>query len=163
MKELEKTRKFHLIKDRVPGIVRKFIKKEHILYGGKAINAQVLPHLKTKSKDFDIYSKTPKEDAIKLEKHLDKTAGADIFSTKKAKHPNTTKVKDFRGETVADFTKMPPRIKTKNLLGTNIETLDSMSPKIKKTLRNPANAYRKLKDQDNLNRIRLMKKIGKTL
>lgn len=161
IKELERTKKFHQIKSRVPGIVKKFIRKDHILYGGKAINNQVMPGLRTVSKDYDIFSKTPKEDAKALERELDKQAGADVFSVEKAKFPKTTKVKDLRGETVADFTEMPSRIKTKNILGRNMQTIDSMMPQIRKTLRSPANAYRKLKDSDNLNRIKLMRAIRK--
>lgn len=161
--DLERTKKFHQMKSRVPGIVKKFIRKDHVLYGGKAINNQVMPGLRTVSKDFDIFSKTPKEDAKALEKELDKQAGADVFSVEKAKFPKTTKVKDLRGETVADFTQMPPKIKTKNLLGRNIETIDSMLPKIKKTIKSSKNAYRREKDLDNLNRIKLMRDIGKGL
>ena len=159
--DLEKTKKFHQIKSRVPGIVKNFIRKDHVLYGGKAINNQVMPGLRTQSKDFDIFSKTPKEDAKALERELDRQAGADVFSVEKAKFPRTTKVKDLRGETVADFTEMPPKIKTKNILGRNMQTIDSMMPQIKSTLRNPANAYRKPKDSDNLNRIKLMRDIRK--
>lgn len=160
---LERTKRFHLIKSRVPDIVKNFIRKDHIIYGGKAINKQVLPSLRTDSKDFDIFSNTPKEDALALEKVLDKKAGADVFSTEKAKFPKTTKVKDLRGETVADFTQMPPKIKSKNLLGRNFETIESMQPKIKKSLRTPKNAYRRAKDKDNLNRIKFMKEIEKKL
>ncbi len=161
--DLERTRKFHQIKNRVPGIVKKFLREDHITYGGRAINKQVMPGLKTASKDFDVFSKTPKEDAKALERELDRQAGADIFKVEKAKFPRTTKVKDLRGETVADFTQMPPRIKSKNILGRNVETIDSMIPKIRKTLRSPSNAYRKEKDLDNLNRILLMKKLGRGL
>ena len=96
-----------------------------------------------------------------FERELDRQAGADVFKTEKAKFPRTTKVKDLRGETVADFTQMPPKIKTKNILGRNMESIDSMVPNIKKTLRNSANAYRKEKDSDNLNRIMLMREIKK--
>ncbi len=160
-KDLERTKKFHQIKSRVPGIVKSFIKKDHVLYGGKAINNQVLPNLRTVSKDYDIFSKTPKEDAKALERELDKQAGADVFSVEKAKFPKTTKVKDLRGETVADFTEMPSRIKTKNIMGRNMQTIDSMIPQIKATIRNPKNAHRKAKDSDNLNRIKLMRAIRK--
>ena len=161
--ELAKTQKFHQIKDKVPSIVKKFIKKDHIMYGGRAIDSQVLPGFRTQSKDFDIYSKTPKEDALKLEKELDRIAGADIFTTEKAKFPKTTKVKDFRGETVADFTEIPKKIKTKILVGTNVETLTSMKPTIQKSIRMPKNAYRREKDRDNLNRIKLMEKLKKSI
>jgi len=161
--DLEKTKKFHQIKSRVPGIVKKFIRRDHVVYGGKAINQQVMPGLRTVSKDFDIFSKTPKEDAKALERELDKQAGADVFSVEKAKFPKTTKVKDLRGETVADFTEMPSKIKTKNILGRNIETIDSMVQKIKKTISSPANAYRRGKDSDNLNRIIIMRNIRKGL
>jgi len=155
---LEKTRRFHRIKEQIPAIVRGFIKKEHIVYGGRAINNQVLAHLRTPSKDFDIFSKTPKQDAKELEAYLDKKAGADIFTSEPAKHKGTFKVKDLRGETIADFTKMPNKIKFKQLAGIKVETIGSMTPKIKKTIRNPTNAHRKLKDIDNLNRIKLMRK-----
>ncbi len=160
-KDLERTRKFHAIKDSVPNIVKSLLRKDQIVYGGRAINRQVLPGLKTMSKDFDIFSKTPKEDALALERELDRRAGADVFSVEKAKFPRTTKVKDLRGETVADFTQMPSRIKSKNLMGINFETIGSMTPKIRKTLRSPKNAYRKDKDRDNLNRIIFMKEMGK--
>lgn len=161
--DLEKTKKFHQMKSKIPGIVRNFLREDHILYGGKAINRQVMPGLKTVSKDFDVFSNTPKEDAKALEKELDRQAGADVFSSEKAKFPRTMKVKDLRGETVADFTQMPSRIKSKNLLGMNFETIDSMAPKINKTLRSPRNAYRRAKDRDNLNRIKLMKELNKGL
>lgn len=161
--DVERTKKFHQIKSRVPGIVKSFIRKDHILYGGKAINEQVMPGLRTASKDFDIFSKTPKQDAKALERELDRQAGADIFKVEKAKFPRTTKVKDLRGETVADFTEMPDKIKTKNILGRNVETIDSMVPKIKKTIRNPRNAHRRPKDSDNLNRIIIMRNIRKGL
>lgn len=159
--DLERTKKFHQIKSRVPGIVKKFIRKDHILYGGKAINQQVMPGLRTVSKDFDIFSNTPKEDAKALERELDRQAGADVFSVEKAKFPRTTKVKDLRGETVADFTEMPSKIKIKNILGNNMQTIDSMMPQIRTTIRNPKNAHRRAKDSDNLNRIKLMRDIRK--
>lgn len=160
---VDRTRKFHNIKERVPSIVKRFIRNEHVLYGGKAINQQVIPSLVTESKDFDIFTKNPKRDARALEKELDKQAGGDVFSVAKAKFPRTMKVKNLRGETVADFTQMPSGIKCRRIGGLNVQSIESMEAGIRRTLRNPANAYRKGKDSDNLNRIILTRKLKRGL
>lgn len=65
--------------DRDIAIKEQIRKDKNIIYGGKAMNKNMsLGVLYRPTLDFDVISKNPKASARKLEKTLDKKAGADI-------------------------------------------------------------------------------------
>ena len=66
-------------------------KDKNIIYGARSINAQV-GVLSRSTDDYDVFTKNPRNSAIKTEKNFDKISGADNFYTKPAMHPGTFKV-----------------------------------------------------------------------
>ena len=87
------TDKFYRKRKRIDKIVKSKIDKHEVIYGARAINKQVPPHLRRPTTDFDIFSKTPKKDAREVERALDRRFGGDFFFVEPAKHRGTWKVK----------------------------------------------------------------------
>ena len=131
-------------------------KDKHTIYGAQAINAQVPGHLRKHTEDFDIKVKNPKKEARQMEKKLDKAYGGNFFRVQKARYPKTWKVKsNVTNRTVVDYTKQIKKIKSREVYGNRYEDLDSIKKQIKKTLKMEAAKFRKDKDMEALQRIRL--------
>ncbi len=108
-------------------------------------------------------SSNHKNSAMQLEKTLDRKSGADIYYTKPAQHPGTTKVMhrgfDNKKGTdddfgIADYSKQPKGLKTTKIKGVNYATLRWMLMQKKQTLRDPEAAFRRGKDIGDANRIK---------
>lgn len=129
---------------------------QHIIHGARAINVQVPVPLRKHTEDYDVYTKKAKQQAIEMEKKLDKEFGGDYFRVEKAKHKNTWKVKsNVTNKTVADYTGQGKKPSYKNILGTRYATLKAMKRKIHKTLKDEAKEFRHDKDRETLQRIKL--------
>ena len=151
-----------LRKKEISKIIEKQVKKGNkIIYGSKAMNAQIHPFTRRYSPDYDIYTNTPRKDAIELDKKLDKLLGGNYFYPKPAQHEGTWKVKhkgldgvpsaDDIG--IADFSKgTAPNVKKK---GMRYEKLSNIIKSKKKILKDPESEYRHDKDRGDLRRIKL--------
>ncbi len=128
----------------------------HVVFGAQASNAQLPPHLRKHTEDFDIFTKKSKKEAEETEKKLDKAYGGDFFRVEVARHKGTHKVKsNVTNRTVADYTSQGKKPNTKKILGVKYATLKSIKRKIGKTLRDEAKEFRHDKDRETLQRIKL--------
>lgn len=152
---------FHRKKKSIPRIVRKQVRKnKSILTGGHALNAHLPAFLDRRTEDFDIFSRHPKRSARELERRLDKKFGADIFFTKPALHPGTTKVMNRVTEKeVADFSSIPSNVSSVRKGKTRVATLRFLESKFKQSLANPESRFRHPKDRDAIRRIRLSRSL----
>jgi hypothetical protein len=127
-------------------------KKRQIVYGQQAINEQLPTHLKRKTKDYDILTKKPELAAKELADKLNKQNGN--YKVVKAIYSRTWKVKDDKGETVADYTRPSRYPKTKTILGVKYADTSYAKRKIDKILKDEKAKYRWDKDKDILERIK---------
>lgn len=128
-------------------------KNKQVVYGGQAANKNLPLHLRRKTKDFDVYSKQPKQSAEELSKVLNKGFSKDEFTVERAKYDKTFKVKRGK-ETIADYTSTTNHPKSKNEFGVKYADLDYQKKKLKEIVKNPDFKYRWEKDKDMLNRIK---------
>ena len=89
-------------------------KKKNIVYGSRALNAQLPRLLQRPSNDWDIWTKKPRGTANELEQSLDALAGYDAYDDKKIyaytydyKKPVYRVIDKETGNVIADFTKTP--------------------------------------------------------
>lgn len=129
---------------------------KHVIYGARAINRQLPSYLNKQTDDWDIFSNTPKQDAIEIEKRLDKDYGGDYFEVKKGQYKNTWKVKNkVTGKTAVDYTYPDKKVPSVNISGNKYAKIGWIKNKIKQTLKNPQNKFRFDKDKEALQRIKL--------
>jgi len=128
----------------------------HVIYGARAINAQLPTHLQKNTEDYDVFVNNSKKEANEMEEKLDKKFGGDFFSVKQAKYPKTTKVKsNVTGDTVVDYTTKKKFPKSTNILGAKYAKLNTIKKGIKKTLKDEKSKFRWDKDKEALQRINL--------
>jgi len=113
----------------------------NVIYGCNAVNALVGPSLERPTHDFDIFSPRPKEHAIELEKHIDKSMNSDIAYVVDAGYTEKGKTKRlFRvatrpfGKNEADYNRMPRNVKFIVKKGVRYETLDQAEDKYNRML-----------------------------
>lgn len=150
-----------LNKDKI--VLNQAKRNKEVVFGARALTKQLRPLQARPTQDWDLLSKKPKKSARQLERTLDRRSGADIYYTKPALHPNTTKVmhKGFdmkRGTRddfgIADYSKQPKGLKTINIKGISFATLKWMLMQKKQTLKDPEAAFRRGKDISDLGRIK---------
>jgi len=139
-----------------------------VLYGSQASRMR-LGIMTPPPNDFDILTKKkPKNQAMKLERKLDKKFNDDLFYTKSAMHPGTFKVKhvgmDLKKDTrddqeVADYSKYQKGVKFTKLDGVNVITLNQIIKDRKTAIKNPEAKWRKWKDENVLNAASSYKRI----
>ena len=156
---------------RLPLIIRRKIRKDKdIVYGTRAMNAQLPHHLKRNTFDFDVYTKRPKQKARAMDKRLDRKlyGGKNVFYTTPAIHKGTWKVRhrgaDRRRGTeddfdVVDYTQRPKRVRTFMKNGIRYESLSSIKKIKRKILKDPESKYRHEKDRRDLRRIKVWKRL----
>lgn len=130
-------------------------KENQIIYGARAINQQIPTYLRKKTEDYDILTKKPKRTAEEIVQELNRRAGRDEFKVIRAKHKGTYKIKDSKDKTVIDYTQLKRTPKTKTSFGTKLYDIKSIKRNISKSIKKPQNEFRKEKDLDTLNRIKL--------
>jgi len=138
-------------------------KNKHIVYGARAIQAQT-GIFSRGTKDWDVFAKNPKEAAMKTEKQFESLNKGDQFYVKPTLHPGTHKVmhkgwdgrkntKDDMG--VVDYTKMPcPKPPVKKVKGIMFRSLAQEAKAKRKSIKDPAFAFRHEKDREDLARIK---------
>jgi len=139
-------------------------KNKSIVYGGQSLSRQLPIPFQRPPFDWDIYSKKPKKSAKQLERKLDKHSEADIYYTKPALYPKTTKVMhkgmDRRKGTkddfvVADYTKEPRGIESKKIEGVKYTTLRHEEKARKRILKDKKYKFMHRKSREDLGWIRL--------
>lgn len=162
MPTLKQVDKFHRKKKSIPRVVMSVTDSHEIIYGARAMNKQLPSHLDKPTMDYDIFSPTPKKDAMQTEKALDKEFGGDYFFVEPAKHKGTWKVKShINKEGYADYTKPEGYVPYRKIGGKKYVKLAYVKAHIMKTLKDPEAKYRHDKDRDALNRIKVYEKLKK--
>lgn len=158
-KKLEYYRK----KETINNLIKKQAKKRgSILFGGRALNLQLNSSLRRPTEDFDIYSKTPKKSATRIERKLDKHIDADMFFIKPAMHPGTWKVMNrATNREVADYSKPPENVQTRQVNGLRVASLPFIKKQRQEILKDPESRFRHKKDKDAIQRINLQQSLKK--
>ena len=124
-----------------PFVKRQSRKTGNIIYGCSAVNALVGKGLERPTYDFDIYSKMPKKHALQLEKHIDRSVGADLayvegvsYSDKSMKGTLWRVMTRPWGTPEADYNKRKKGITFTKRKGVKYETLGAAERKYKKML-----------------------------
>jgi hypothetical protein len=136
-------------------ILDKAQKEQQIIYGARAINRQLPIYLKKKTEDYDILTKKPKSSAEELVNELNRRLGKKEYVVVKAKHKGTYKIKDISGRTIVDYTQLKRIPKNIASWGNRYYDIKSIKKNIQKRLKDPTKEFRKQKDLDALNRIRI--------
>jgi len=156
MPTLKQVEQYHRLKERIRDLILKNVGNNEIIYGSQAINKQVPKHLQSFTRDFDIYADDPLQEAEQLDYALDKMMGFNSFEVRRARYPHTQKVKSrVTGRTHADYTKPQNKVPYVVIEGKKYAKLDYIKKQKIKTLKKGIATHRKLKDQDQLNRIRI--------
>lgn len=131
-----------------------------VVFGSQALNAHLPDWLDKETKDWDILSVGDvQKSAIKLESVLDKRYGRDFFSVEPAIHPGTFRIRSkVTGVVVADISLKDREIDFQRVKGVNYASLEWLEKEAKKVLANPEAAFRRAKDTDTLQRIRVYKR-----
>lgn len=166
MATLEQVKRFHRKKHKIAKVILKSLNDGEIIHGQRALNAHLrkYPYLQKQTIDYDVFvakNKAMKE-AKEAERRLDKMMGFDAFNSQRSKiHPSTVKLKALTGTTYADFTVPDVKVPHKVINKRRYRTLDSFKKHIKETLRIKRAEFRRAKDTDMLNRIRIYEKLKK--
>ena len=135
-------------------ILARAAEKDEVIYGARAINAQVPDYLEKHTEDYDVYSKYPSKAAKGTAKELNDRFGDKIFYAKKGKNETTWKVKSkIDKSTVVDYTRPTKTIPTVNKMGVRYASIEHLKKKIKSQIRSPDKKFRRLKDKSALTRI----------
>ncbi len=156
--KLKNVDKFHRLKNTIPNLIRQTIDGSEIIHGSRAVNKQLQSqHIRTQTKDFDVFSKNPRKSAYATENYLDKQMGFDAFEVKKSEvHLGTYKVRArANSETYADFTKPTQKIPYKIINGKKYATLAYHQKHAQKTIKEGTATHRAGKDRDQINRIKI--------
>ena len=159
LNQLEKTERFHRLKDRIKDILLRTIKEKEIIHGEQAVAVRLPQHLQRHTRDIDVFSETPQQDAEEAEDELDESFGGDFFEVTPAEHKGTFKVKSkVDGRTYADFSKPEEKIPSEEIQGKNYVTIQFIKKRLRAILRDKEKAFRHAKDRDTLNRIAVHEK-----
>lgn len=135
-------------------------RQKQIVYGARASNINLPSYLQKHTTDYDVLTKKPKKSAEELMKKLNREYGGEYFRIEPAQHKGTFKVKsNVTNKTIVDFTRAYRHPKTTEHLGIKYATTESIKRAIKKSLKKPEAEFRKEKDLELLQRIKLGKKL----
>ena len=147
-------------------------KTKNIVYGARAMNAQLPLHLRRNTDDYDVYAKKPRKAAKKMERHLDKHYGGDYYYVKPALHPGTFKVVDKGLDrkpnteddyAIVDYTKPNRKIKHMEKDKIRYARLSERRKDIRRSLEDKESAYRHQKDRADLERLRYKKQLRRVI
>ncbi|KKN11199.1 hypothetical protein LCGC14_1029030 [marine sediment metagenome] len=159
LSKLEKVEKFHRLKNRIANIVLRTIGDKEIIHGEQAVAVRLPQHLQRQTRDIDVFSETPKVDAIEAEQELDEAFGGNFFEVTQAEHPGTHKVRSrINGRTYADFSEKEGKIPSERIQGNNYVTMQFIKKRLRAILRDKEKEFRHQKDRDTLNRIAIHEK-----
>lgn len=160
---VKQNEKFYRNQDKIRDIVLDNARKRgHIVHGARALNKIFPPFLDTPTDDYDLFSKTPRDTARRVERRLDKKFGGDFFRVKKGESPTTHKIKsNVTNRTVADYTKPRRPIPNKKIGGVKYASVEHFKRQAKESLENPENEFRHDKDREQLTRIEVFENVKK--
>jgi len=142
-------------------------KKGEVIYGAQSIKKQI-GIVGRPTQDWDILSKEAKKSARETEKQLEALKKGNQFYVKPAMHKGTYKIKhvgeDKKPQTkddqdIADYTQTDKYPPVKKINGVKFRTLTQEAKAKRMAIKDKAYAFRKEKDQEDLNRIKLKKLI----
>ena len=130
-----------------------------IVFGAQALNTHLPDWLDRETKDWDVVTVGDAQKlATQLENLLDRRYNGDFFNVEPAIHPGTFKVKSkVTGSTVADITLKDKEIEFHRIKGVNYASLDWLEGEAEKLIANPETEFRRAKDKDTLQRIRVFR------
>lgn len=133
-------------------------KHKNVIHGRKSLNIQMSEPFHRPTRDWDIFSKTPKKHMTSLDNCLDEMAGYDAFQESTIPLLDSDRtvyrvVSRRTGEEVADFMLSPPGLKYKLISDIRYETLAHAKKIYKGILANPALRDRWVKSRSDLNDI----------
>lgn len=128
-------------------------KNKQILHGSRAFNYQIPTYLKKPTKDYDIYSKSPKKYAVELANELKRRLGEEV-NVSKGSHKGTFRV-GINGEFIADITQLKHKPQTKKVWGIEVKNLKSIKKNAQRLIKDKTKEYRREKDLDTLRRIEI--------
>jgi len=134
-------------------------KRDQIVHGTRALNQQIPTHLKRKTKDYDILTDNPRKSARELVKTLRRRLG-NKFKVVKGRNKGTFKVKR-EDKTVADYTQMRGKVKSKRILGIKYKDLGTIKRGTQKLVKKKGAEFRRGKDFDTLRRIKKVERMGR--
>lgn len=138
-------------------------KNKLTIYGMRSVEKQAPTLLFGRTtEDYDIYSKTPKKAARRVERKLDRRYGGDFFYTKPAKHPGTHKVMSHIGDAeVADYSKQKQKRRTVQIQRNRYTHLNESIKDKRASLADPAYKFRHEKDRADLKIMLIWKRLWK--
>ena len=138
---------FELRQERGKAVVKPILKQSRkdktVLYGAFAVNKLLGQNYERGTYDLDVYSRTPKQHAIEIEKSIDQTVNADLAYVEQTEYPSggdwkkLYRVKLKNDVTEADFNSMPKDIKYTEKKGVRYESLERAEKKYKRMLKKP--------------------------
>lgn len=146
-------------------ILRDTKRDKNIIYGGKALNAQVIPQIRVPTLDYDIYTrKSPRAEARQMERKLDRKFRADLFETRRAIHPQTHRVVNkVTKRAVVDYTRMPkPQPEYVKVEGVRYIPLRRVEARRRRILRDRKSAFRHHKDREAVEVIEIDRRLKAT-
>ena len=154
---VSQTKKFYRNKRSIIPSILDVTEPHEVIHGERAVQQYIPKRLHRHTTDIDIFTNTPRIDALEAERRLDKRFGGDVFFTEQGQHEGTWRVKSRTdGQAYADYTKpengMPP---FKTIRGFNYVTKSYIQKHNKKVLQDPEAYYRHQKDKDTLNRLKI--------
>ena len=87
----------------IRGTILREAEKGQIIHGAMATNVQLPGYLRKQTKDYDIYTRKPRKNAVEMAKKLNKRLGSNRYEVVKGRHKGTYKVKTKNGDTVIDY------------------------------------------------------------
>jgi len=134
---------------------------EMVVFGSQALNAHFPDWLDKETKDWDVVVESDAGKlAYQLETKLDRRYGGDFFGVEPAIHPGTFRIRSkVTGVVVADVSLKDREIKFKQMQGINYATLDWLEGEAERVIASPEAKFRRHKDVDNLQRIRVYKRL----
>ena len=148
------------IEELEPTILGHTKKRRNVVHGCKSVNKQVGPAFSRPTRDWDLWSRRPKEHAFELQGLLDKQTGGDNFYDSSIPLTGTNEtvyrvISRLDGKEVADFMRMPSKTKGlyKVIGGVRYETLDHAKRVYREILNNPQLRHRHGKTVRDLERI----------
>ena len=144
------------------GIILRQAEKGQVIHGAMATNVQLPIHLRSKTKDYDIFTPKPKKSAVAMAKKLNRAIGEERYTVVKGKHEGTYKIKSKEGKTIIDYTQLKRKPKTKKIYGNEYHDIKSIKRNVKRLIKKPETEYRREKDVGTLERIRRLEEMEKT-
>ena len=154
----------------IPDIKR----NKQIVFGRRAMNAQLPGFLNAPTTDFDVYVNTPKRVAFRMQGRLDNALakGRDEFYALPALHPQTWRVMNVGSDkkkgtkddfSVVDYSPKPKKVCAVGIKGIKYQCLKTIIEGKERTLRDPMSAFRHEKDRRDLARIMASKSFGRLI